>query len=65
MASTYDRHERVSAGGIELVHLSVGRIRRSVSEAAGHLLDRARARALLPYPEPAALTVVPRGPLLR
>lgn len=63
--STYDRHERMASGGIELVHLSVGRIRRSPTEAAGHLLDRARARALLPCPEPPGLTIVPRGPLLR
>lgn len=63
--NTYDRHERISAGGIELVHLSVGRIRRSVSEAAGHLLHQARTRALLAHPEPPGLMVVPRGPLLR
>ena len=60
-----ERHERISAGGIELVHLSVGRIRRSVAEAAGHLLHRAQARAPVARAEPPGLVVVPRGPLLR
>lgn len=63
--STYDRHERITGAGLELVHLSVRRIRRDVQEAAGHLLARARGRACLPQPEPPGLTVVPRGPLLR
>lgn len=61
----YDRHERMTSGGVELVHLSVRRIRRSVREAACHLLTQARARALLAQPEPRGLTIVPRGPLLR
>ena len=57
--STYDRHERLTAPGLELVHLSVRRLRLDVHEAAGHLLART------PVPEPRALRVVPRGPLLR
>jgi hypothetical protein len=61
VASTYDRHERFAAHGLELVHLSVRRIRRDVAEAAGHLLARAQHLR----PEPAGLTVRPRGPLLR
>ncbi|MGI8537030.1 MAG: hypothetical protein ACR2K2_11150 [Mycobacteriales bacterium] len=63
--STYDRHERMTSPGIELVHLSVRRIRRDVNEAARHLLDRADVRSRLVRPEPAGLVVVPRGPLLR
>lgn len=63
--ATYDRHERITSSGIGLVHLSVRRIRRSVREAAGHLLSEAAARTLLPHPEPPGLSVVPRGPLLR
>lgn len=63
--NTFDRHEHITAGGLELVHLSVRRIRQSVGEAAGHLLDRARTRSRLPDPEPTGLTIVPRGPLLR
>lgn len=64
--STYDRHERITAPGIELVHLSVRRIRADVRAAAAHFVDRARARAQLPLHrrEPAGLRVVPRGPLL-
>lgn len=65
VASTYDRHERITEPGLELVHLSVQRIRRSVSEAAGHLLDRARRRAQLGLREPDGLIVVPTGPLLQ
>jgi hypothetical protein len=65
VASTYDRHERLTAPGLELVHLSVRRIRTDVHEAAAYLLARARARRHLPEPEPAGLTLVPRGPLLR
>lgn len=38
--STYDRHERMAAVGVELVHLSVRRIRRDAGEAAQHLLGR-------------------------
>jgi hypothetical protein len=60
--TTYDRHERMTAPGLELVHLSVRRIRRDVDEAARHLLDRVAARD---EPEPPGLVVVPRGPLLR
>jgi hypothetical protein len=63
--TTYDRHERMAAPGIELIHLSVRRIRRDVGEAAAHLLARAQRRARLPHREPAGLVVVPRGPLLR
>src|SRR3954447_4119945 len=65
--STYDRHERITTPGIELVHLSVKRVRRDVLEASGPLLARARPRADLPAAtrEPAGLVVVPRGPLLR
>lgn len=63
--TTYDRHERITAPGLELVHLSVRRIRRDVTEAAGHLLGRARARRGMRQPEPPGLLVVPRGPLLR
>jgi hypothetical protein len=61
VANTYDRHERITTPGLELVHLSVRRIRRDVSEAADHLLARAASG---PMP-PAGLTIVPRGPLLR
>lgn len=64
--STYDRHERItSATGIELVHLSVRRIRRDVTEAARHLLSHVPERRRLARPEPPGLVVVPRGPLLR
>lgn len=62
--STYDRHERLTSPGLELVHLSVRRIRRDAAEAAAHLLARADARARLARPEPAGLMVIPRGPLL-
>jgi hypothetical protein len=57
--STYDRHERMTAPGLELVHLSVRRVRADVEEAAGHLLSTT------PVTEPPGLRVVPRGPLLR
>lgn len=63
--TTYDRHERLTTPGLELVHLSVRRIRRDVTEAAGHLLGRARLRRGMRRPEPPGLVVVPRGPLLR
>lgn len=59
--ATYDRHERFAAAGIDLVHLSVLRLRRDVAEAAAHLLSRAAAAG----PMPANVTVVPRGPILR
>ena len=61
--TTYDRHERMTASGVELVHLSVRRIRRDPAEAARHLLARVRDRRRTP--EPAGLVAVPRGPLLR
>ena len=61
--TTYDRHERMTAPGLDLVHLSVRRIRRDPAEAARHLLARTRSRSAAP--EPAGLVVVPRGPLLR
>jgi len=57
--STYDRHERITAPGIELVHLSVRRIRTDLDEAVEHLLGKA------PRPAPAGLRVVPNGPLLQ
>lgn len=63
--STYDRHERFTAAELELVHLSVRRIRADPAEAAAHLLARAQVRALMVHPEPAGLTVIPRGPLLQ
>lgn len=63
--STYDRHERFTNAGLELVHLSVRRIRANPEEAAGHLLSRARGRAVMGQPEPPGLTAVPRGPLLQ
>ncbi|MCA1711494.1 MAG: hypothetical protein LC789_07615 [Actinobacteria bacterium] len=56
--STYDRHERFGGHGLELVHLSVRRIRVSATEAASRLL------AEPPRAQPAGLRVVPRGPLL-
>jgi hypothetical protein len=59
--NTYDRHERITTPGLQLVHLSVARIRRDVREAAGHLLMRARTGP----PAPPGLVVVPQGPLLR
>lgn len=59
--NTYDRHERFAASGLQLVHLSVRRIRRDVVAAADHLLARARAGP----PSPPGLVIVPRGPLLR
>jgi hypothetical protein len=57
--STYDRHERITAPGLELVHLSVRRVRADVEEAAMHLLTTPAV------PEPPDLRVVPRGPLLQ
>jgi len=63
--STYDRHERMTAPGIELVHLSVPRIRRDPAAAAAYLLTRGRDRLRLPQREPVGLELVPRGPLLR
>lgn len=63
--STYDRHERMTACGIELVHLSVRRIRLDAGAAAEHLVQRAVARTWSGRPEPSGLVVVPRGPLLR
>lgn len=63
--STYDRHERMTACGIELVHLSVGRIRRDPGAAAEALVQRAVARKWSGRSEPPGLVVVPRGPLLR
>lgn len=58
--NTYDRHERITEPGIQLVHLSVGRIRRDVAAAADHLLTRAAAGP----PPPPGLVIVPKGPLL-
>lgn len=58
--NTYDRHERYAGAGVQLVHLSVGRIRRDVGGSVDHLLARARAGP----PAPAGLVVVPRAPLL-
>jgi hypothetical protein len=63
--STYDRHERMAAAGIELVHLSVRRIRRDAAEAAGYVLGRAWRRVAAGDREPPGLVVLPRGPLLR
>lgn len=60
--ATYDRHERFADGGLELVHLSVARIRRNVVAAAVHLLGRAASSVA---PVPAGLVVVPHGPVLR
>lgn len=59
--NTYDRHERITTPGLQLVHLSVGRVRRDVAAAADHLLARARTGPAAP----AGLVVVPNGPLLR
>jgi hypothetical protein len=59
--NTYERHERFTAPGLQLVHLSVGRIRRDAAAAACYLLVRARTGP----PPPPGLVVVPRGPLLR
>ena len=58
--STYDRHERFADAGVELVHLSVARIRRDAREAAAYYVARASAG---PKPPP-GLVVVPRGPIL-
>ena len=62
--TTYDRHERITDFGLELVHLSVRRIRADPREAARHLLTRASTRRRLAVREPAGLMVRPRGPLL-
>lgn len=59
--NTYDRHERFAGHGLQLVHLSVRRIRADAREAAAHLLSRARSGP----PAPSGLVIVPRGPLLR
>jgi hypothetical protein len=59
--NTYDRHERYAAAGLDLVHLSVGRIRRDLGEATDYLLLRARSGP----PAPPGLVIRPRGPLLR
>jgi len=58
--TTYDRHERFTAPGLELVHLSVRRIRRDVDEAARHLLSRVSRGPVAPP----RLIVKPCGPLL-
>lgn len=58
--STYDRHERFAAAGVELVHLSVARLRRDPDEAASYLLSRAQGR-----PAPPGLLVRARGPVLQ
>jgi hypothetical protein len=59
--NTYDRHERITTPGLQLVHLSVRRIRRDVGDAAQHLLTRTAAGPTAPD----GLIVVPTGPLLR
>jgi hypothetical protein len=59
--STYDRHERFAAAHVELVHLSVARVRRDASAAADHLLARAADRRAA---APVGLTVHARGPVL-
>jgi hypothetical protein len=58
--STYDRHERFRGGGVDLVHLSVRRVRTNAAEAARYYLERAVAGP----PVPRGLVVVPRGPVL-
>ena len=58
--STYDRHERFRGGGVDLVHLSVRRIRVDATEAARYYVERAAAGP----PVPPGLVVVPRGPVL-
>ena len=58
--STYDRHERFDSSSVQLVHLSVRRIRQDPAAAAAHLLGRGAGRAA-----PPGLVVRPRGPLLR
>lgn len=58
--STYDRHERFLAAGLDLVHLGVRRMRRDLPAAARYLVQRAQAGP----PLPPGLVVVPRGPLL-
>ena len=61
VTATYDRHERFATAGLELVHLSVARIRGDAGEAAAHLLRRSREAA---RPVPAGLVVRPLGPVL-
>lgn len=63
--TTYDRHERITRHGLELVHLSVRRIRADPHEAALHLLAQASARRQLAVRESAGLIVRPHGPLMR
>jgi hypothetical protein len=58
--STYDRHERFRGGGLDLVHLSVRRIRSDATEAAQFYLQRAAEG----QPAPPGLVVVPKGPVL-
>jgi hypothetical protein len=58
--STYDRHERFVAAGLDLVHLGVRRMRSDLPAAARYLVQRAQAGP----PLPPGLVVVPRGPLL-
>lgn len=58
--TTYDRHERYADQRLQLVHLSVRRVRADTREAVEHLLTRARTGP----PAPPGLVVVPRGPLL-
>lgn len=64
--STFDRDERFGSHGLDLVHLSVRRIRRDPREAASRFLVRARERAAWAPDrrEPPGLEVRPRGPLL-
>jgi len=59
--STYDRHERFRVDGLDLVHLSVRRIRADADEAVTHLLRQAAAGPQVP----SGLVVRPRGPVLR
>jgi hypothetical protein len=57
--STYDRHERFGGSGLELVHLSVRRVRQDPGAAAAHLLARGTGRLA-----PPGLVVRPRGSVL-
>ncbi len=62
---TLDRHERASAAGLTLVHVTPTRYRAAPGAFSARLLAAVEDRRRRGLGEPAGLQVVPRGPLLR